>query len=90
MIPGHHTARGGINPPRFQYIVAGVIQNNVFNYLGEINSTIFSRTHPDGLRLGALDCAGIGVLRINGAGLTLQNDINTVADLGGKTVAIPF
>jgi NitT/TauT family transport system substrate-binding protein len=27
---------------------------------------------------------------INGSALTVQNDINTVGDLGGKTVAIPF
>jgi NitT/TauT family transport system substrate-binding protein len=27
---------------------------------------------------------------VNGSGLTVLNDINTVADLGGKTVAIPF
>jgi NitT/TauT family transport system substrate-binding protein len=27
---------------------------------------------------------------INGSALTVQNDINTVADLGGKTIAIPF
>ncbi|HEX8604798.1 MAG TPA: ABC transporter substrate-binding protein [Pseudoduganella sp.] len=27
---------------------------------------------------------------VNGSGLTVLNDINSVADLGGKTVAIPF
>jgi len=27
---------------------------------------------------------------INGSGLTVQNEINSVAELGGKTVAIPF
>jgi len=27
---------------------------------------------------------------INGSALTVQNEINSVADLGGKTVAIPF